>query len=220
MFLVALPFSASANVSEINTPEDYINYLSNSMSMQSNSSEQDVLEQFKALSADDQQKFVDYISDPDVAASIFKAMSTGEKTKLYGGDVEITFEKGKAADDNISLSSTTTYRQSDQAKTTVLGIDIITVEVYIQYRVSGTNFDNRKITDILNGGGRVLRNWYPSVTISVDDDSPYIQGNQAYQTSYFEWNFVHPKLGFQIGVNTFKIWGNPHGGWGSDFTKS
>lgn len=125
MLLVTLPFSASANVesSEINTPEDYINYLtSNSTSLQSNSSGQDVLEQFKALSADDQQKFVDYINDPNVAVSIFKAMSNGEKTKMYGGDVEVSFENGKAPDDNISLNSTTTYRQSDQAKTTFWGL--------------------------------------------------------------------------------------------------
>ncbi|MCL6709159.1 hypothetical protein M8R20_19420, partial [Pseudomonas sp. R2.Fl] len=94
----------------IETPKDYMNYLedninNNSMEDDEKESAKEVLDQFKELSKEDQEKFVNYMNDPDVAQDVFEADNSPlaetednvdedgeETTSLYDGDVEVTKE--------------------------------------------------------------------------------------------------------------------------------
>ncbi|MGG1617980.1 hypothetical protein ACIFQM_18750 [Paenibacillus sp. NRS-1782] len=223
LFLAVLPFSANAqetNSSTINTPEDYINYLKqNNRGLNSNSQGGDdhsiILKQFTSLSNEDQQKFVDYMNNPEAIKAIFDAMQSGENTDLYNGDIKIRVDESKLK--NTISPFATTYRPYAETVASALGINIITTQVYVQYRVSGG-----KITEILNGGGLVTRNWFPVVNIAIKEDKPYINSDKtrAYQTAYFTWNFIHSSLGAVVGVGTHTIWGFTDGSYGSSFSKS
>lgn len=219
MFLLAIPFSASAaavETQEINTPEDYIQWLSNSPSLNSTAEQSDIIEKFKGLSYDRQQKFIDYLNDPEVIGSIYEAALTGNDTMLQNGDIKVTF---KESEPKITPQATV-YRASHNVVMEIFGITLISMETYVQYRVAGTSNSNLKITEILNGGAMVTRNWYPTANITIDKDSPYISANKAYQTAYYHWNFVHEIFGFQIGTQTHKVSGDVFGRSYGELTKS
>lgn len=222
LLLIVIPFSASAQeitTPSINTPEDYINYLkenNSAISLQSDEDSNHVLKQFTALSKEDQEKFIKYISDPQVAKAIFEAMQSGKNNvELYNGDIKVS-TGNESPKSGISLSAAT-YKVEHEAVSTVLGVDIIKTKVYVQYTVGGT-----KVTGIVNGGGIVLRNWFPSISISVKEDKAYVNTDKsrAYQTAYFTWNFVHDKLGLTFGTATHTVWGYTNGTKGSSFSKS
>ncbi len=216
--LVALvPFNGFAqaqSITEINTPKDYINYLKSkvdaSIAPNEVRSSTQVLHQFTSLSSQNQQKFVDYLNNPDVIKFILD--NQGANAAGFGGDVKVTVNSHN--NEEISLAANKYYRENE-ATSTVLGIDIIKSKVYIEWEV-----EDSKITKILNSGGLVTRNWWPFVDIKVTNDKPYISNNVAYQTSYFAWNFVHSKLGALIGTVTHKIWGYHDGRYDTSFSKS
>lgn len=218
LFLGVLPYSVNAQDSTINTPEDYINYLKSNnkgLSSQNDNDSSVVLEQFQSLSKEDQQKFVDYMNNPEAIKAIFNAMQNGENADLYNGDIKVRVNQNKP--DHTITPFATEYKPHAETVASTFGINIITTQVYVQYRVSGG-----KVTEILNGGGIVTRNWFPVVNITIKEDKPYINSNKtrAYETAYFTWNFIHSSLGAVVGTGTHTIWGFTDGTWDASFSKS
>lgn len=222
LIIVVFPFSAKAqetNALTINTPEDYINYLKqnrNGLNSQIiNNESSNILQKFTSLSKENQQKFVDYMNNPEAIKSIFNAMQSGENADLYNGDIKVRVTKSKPA--NTTSAFTTIYKPEAETEATTFGITVISTKVYVQYSVT-----SGKITQILNAGGLVTRNWVPFANISVKEDKPFITSdkNRAYETVYFTWNFIHKSLGAVIGTGTHTMWGFPDGSYNSSFTKS
>ncbi|MDP9675216.1 hypothetical protein J2W97_001199 [Paenibacillus jamilae] len=213
-----LPYSVNAQDLSINTPEDYINYLKSNnkgLSVQNNNDSSVVLEQFTKLSKEDQQKFVDYMNNPEAIKAIFNAMQSGKDADLYNGDIKVRVTQKEP--EHAITPFAAVYKPYAETVASTLGVNIITTQVYVQYRVSGG-----KITEIINGGGLVTRNWFPVVNISIKEDKPYINSDKsrAYETAYFTWNFIHSSLGAVVGVGTHTIWGFTDGSHGSSFSKS
>ncbi|MNW45997.1 hypothetical protein D3C74_232740 [compost metagenome] len=217
LFLGVLPYSVNAQDSlTINTPEDYINYLKNNNKGLNSLNDNDsstILEQFTSLPKEDQQKFVDYMNDPDVIKSIFNGIQSGKDSDLYNGDIKVRVDQDK---ENSTTPFATEYTPYSEIVVSTFGINIITTKVYIHYRVS-----EGKVTDILNGGGTVTRNWFPVVNVTIQEDKPYINSDKrsAYQTAYFTWIFIHPSLGEVVETGTHTIWGYADGTWESQLLK-
>ncbi|MEC0184432.1 hypothetical protein P4H61_23390 [Paenibacillus peoriae] len=218
LFLSTLPYSVNAQDSlTINTPEDYINYLKNNNKGLNSLNDNDssaILKQFTSLSKEDQQKFVNYMNDPDAIKSIFNGIKSGKDSDLYNGDIKVRVDQNKQEHSTAPLAAE--YTHYSETVVSTFGINIITTQVYIHYRVSGG-----KVTEILNGGGVVTRNWFPVVNVTIKEEKPYINSDKrsAYQTAYFTWNFIHPSLGEVVETGTHTIWGYADGTWESQFLK-
>jgi hypothetical protein len=216
LFLSVLPYSVNAQDSlSINTPEDYINYLkanNKELNSQNDNDSSVILEQFTNLSQEEQQKFVNYMNDPEAIKSIFNVIQSGKDSDLYNGDIKVRVNQNKQAHSTTPFA--TEYTPHAETVVSTFGINIITTQVYIHYRVSAG-----KVTEILNGGGVVTRKWVPLVNITIKEEKPHINSDKrsAYQTAYFTWNFTHPSLEEVIGTGTHTIWGYADGTWESQF---
>lgn len=202
MFLLAIPFSASAAATEINTPDDYVFWL------KGQDGSEKTLEQFSELSESEQVKFVEYINSPKINTELLDAMSKNEKVVLYGGDIVV---EHKSATSDISMFAAD-YAVSQRAVATVLGVDLAQIRERVEYRVTGTP-GNQKVEKILNGGGIVDHYWVPFGKMEVKDDQGYVSANgkRAVQRSTFTSSFVHPKFGLTMGTREFTIYGNVNG---------
>ncbi len=210
------------NNTVINTPDDYINWLEqqvDKVGLQSTSdySAREVLEQFKALSKEDQQKFVDYVNDPEVTKSIFEASAAGENLSLYGGDVTVTVNNDVPKDGDFSILAAD-YNYGTIVVSRMLGINIIRTDTTIEWRVTGTT---AKITKVLSFSANVSYNYHPGLDITVTKDSPVINssGSRVTAAGRYAWNFLYRDLGLLIGTEVVKIWGNADGSGDSTVTR-
>lgn len=101
----------------------------------------ETLSQFKALSADDQARFVTLVNDPEIFKKIFEASETappaGEtrRTELAGGDIVVVSESGASSPSARATSRYAWHQNTDYA----LGIKISAQRVQTNYETSGTN---------------------------------------------------------------------------------
>jgi len=202
---------SNAQQIEINSPQDYINWL------KGQDGAEDAAQKFSDLSQADQEKFVKYINDPEINKTIMNAIapSNGDKVTLYGGDITVKNEQ-TITPSKVSPQAKD-YAVSQRATATVLGVDVVKLRERVEYRVEGTP-SNQRVTQVLNGSGTVERYLVPMGRMDVKDDKGYVNSSgKAVQRSVFTTSFVHPKLGAIIGVNNFTIYGDVRGYWTWDF---
>ncbi len=219
----------------IETPKDYMNYLedninNNSMEDDEKESAKEVLDQFKELSKEDQEKFVNYMNDPDVAQEVFEADNSPlaetegnvdedgeETTSLYDGDVEVTKEVNVSPQINTmsayslakaSAAKIVTHKATYRSIHRLMGINVLTTQSYVRYYSDG-----KKVTKILDAGGVVIKNWYPAIRLNKSEKKPYINSakTRAYETVIWEWNFVHKSLGLVMGTREQRVYGTYNG---------
>lgn len=96
--------------------------------------------QFKALPADKQQRFLDYISDPQIAAAMVSASGEAApaRTELANGDVVVEHKSGTGP-----AARTGDMHAWHSTATEVLGVTVDKVLIRVNYRVTG--YDTNKV---------------------------------------------------------------------------
>lgn len=141
LILDVFPCSVNAQDS-LNTPEDYINYpkiKNKGFNSQNDNDSNAILEQFTSLTKEEQQKFVNHMNDPELITSIFNGIQIGKDSDLYKGDIKVRVDQNKQEHSTTPLA--TEYTHYSETVVSTFGINIITTQVFIHYRVSGGESD-------------------------------------------------------------------------------
>lgn len=164
IFLTIIPsIGANANVSVVDTPIAYIDYLESlpnhsiagldAFNTSNEHERQEFIDGFKNLSEKDQQRFVDYLNDPEFAKKVYEAQPTdvlASKVTLFNGDVEVSSDV-EFFDDNESNGNISLQAVGDSyfpygkhtATTTVMGLDIIKTSVYLHVEIKEVKKNTR-----------------------------------------------------------------------------
>ena len=181
------------------TPSGYIKFLQDNLS-----STKDVtvaadlkadISKFKSLSKDDQQKFIDYISDETLMKDVINklsnisAISTSDfnSTALEGGDVYVTAEIVKTSSVNARASSEDErYIITYKPKAVVLGITIFQTTNTLIYR--GTSSTVNSITSF---DAYISKNYNPLMGANFTNKSTDISNNIAHAQIdvVFTWEY-------------------------------
>ena len=182
-FAMAISFSVSAFAAEkeaVLTVEQYMEFLKEESPSD--------LQKFKALSADEQQRFVNYLVEPatyngtlntpDIARS-----NNYERNEKYFSRAE------------LGRIRATTWDAWGTSTVTILGIEILEYRIEVGYNVSGNT-----ITSINYNEAYVVKNLNPLVQTNTTSKSAYINNNivHAKGTFYYELGPIEG-LTVQIG---------------------
>ncbi|MCC3381088.1 hypothetical protein ACFQ5D_22560 [Paenibacillus farraposensis] len=103
------------------------------------------------------------------------------------------------------------YAVHQRAISTIMGIEVVHITERVEYRVEGTP-SNRRVTEVLNGGGVLDKYLIPMGRMDIKDDKGYVNSSGlATQRSVFTTSFVHPKFGLVLATNSFTVYGNKYG---------
>lgn len=213
----------AAKNSGINTPAEYINYLeakagaksklSGVGSVNSAQSTDEFIEEFKNLSEEKQQKFVDYLNDPEFLKTLVNAQSTSENKSqsFYGGDLVVSNEvvdvpqflnaSSKGDFSTNAVGDSVIYAKAATATSTLFGLDFIKTRVDMSIQVTEVQLYTSKVTKILSYSGSLIQNYLPGATISKTVLIPYIvpDSTAAVHKVDWEWKFT---LGYDLTIGT------------------
>ena len=146
------------------------------------------LQKFEALSADEQEKFIDYLLDPAtysgdlVAPGITRATTYDRTEKVASGA-------------DLGAARSTRYDAWGTSTVDIMGIEILEYRIEVGYSVSGST-----ITTIYYNDAFVVKNLNPLVQTDTTSKSAYISGNvvHAKGTFYYKLGPIEG-LSVQIG---------------------
>ena len=132
------------------------------------------LQKFEALSADEQEKFIDYLLDP---------ATTYDRTEKVASGAD------------LGAARSTRYDAWGTSTVDILGIEILEYRIEVGYSVSGST-----ITTIYYNDAFVVKNLNPLVQTDTTSKSAYISGNvvHAKGTFYYKLGPIEG-LSVQIG---------------------
>lgn len=229
--------------STIQTPEDYISYLESkelvqSLDLNRNNGEateaSSFIEKFKNLPREKQEKFVEYISGPELLEGIVTADTPEKEQALiekYNGDLSIGSEL--VADESFnasefilsnSLSSvglsplavgdSWPYTFHEEKPYTIFGLDFIKTGIYLQIQVKTVAANTSQVIAVNYAYGALLQNWYPGANLTVNNAiNPYISDDKYRATKIvtWQWNFLWKGLGATLGTIEQTITGDKTG---------
>lgn len=199
----------------VETPEDYIAYLkqSQAVSLFSNNpieaaDTNEYLKQFMELPEDKQQRFVDYINDPEFIKTALTALSeqTEGTQTFYNGDLVVRSSlvevKPTSTIAPFAVGDTSDYSWYHEAITDLMGLDFVKTRAELKIRVTQVATNLSAVTDVLDSGGVLVQNFIPMAHIAKEEKKIDIPGDRssAKFTVDWSWNFVHKVLGVQVGT--------------------
>lgn len=230
--------------SKIQTPEDYISYLESkeavqSLDMNRNNGEATetslFIDKFKNLPREQQEKFVEYISGPELLEGIVAADTPEKKqalTEKYNGDLSIGSSK-LVADESLKasefiLSNTLAsvglsplavgdswpYTFHNDQPYTLFGLDFIKTGIYLQIQVKTVATNTSQVIAINYAYGALLQNYYPGANLTINNAiNPFISDDKYRATKLvtWQWNFLWKGLGATIGTIEQTITGDKTG---------
>lgn len=193
--------------SKVTTPDDYVHYLKT----QPNSA--DIVAQFEALSATDQQKYVKYITDPVLMKQMFDAALSGKPTTLANGDIKVnqgiqTIPHHSGGSIGTMETVRDVYHDFDSV---VLGINTFKYRVTLTYLVGGTSNANLQVKKAISGNGVLLFSRIPGLSMSFTKDIPYVTNNKAVFRVNCVWELAYSGSGASFGTDIVTINGYPDG---------
>lgn len=157
------------------------------------------LEEFRNLSDDDQEVFVDSLNDPELFNENLKIEmqeSVTEKPALV-----------KLTNSFATFATTYTTTLTTRYNMTILGVNITTYRHVLVYNRTGG-----KATKVLSNTAVVERSINPMVSTGLSSKSSYISNGKAYGTADFYYRIGPFKgLSVQIGNLHHKLVGNGSG---------
>ncbi|WP_312652962.1 hypothetical protein [Aminipila sp.] len=192
----------SINETQNITPTSYIKYMQDKLSSAKHSKDaaaiaiaESNISKFKSLSKEEQQKFINYISDPTLMKKAINNLSdlsttANESTSLKNGDICITSECLDSSSLKSSLKASNgaekTYTISYQPKMEVLGITIFETINTLKYK--GTS---KKVTSITSFKSYVAVNYNPFAAADFKNKSTEISDNAAVASIdvVFSWSY-------------------------------
>ncbi|ANY73149.1 hypothetical protein BBD41_11410 [Paenibacillus ihbetae] len=222
--LLSVPISVSANSTEsvesqltydVKTPEDYITFLKQTQVKYSFSNSVDstdineYIDKFLSLPEDKQQKFVDYLNDPEFLKTTFSAINeqTEGSQSFYNGDLVVrsSMVEVSPASSNISpmaIGDTKDYSYYHESITQLMGLDFVKTRVELKVRTTEVKTNASQITEIVHARGVLVQNYVPLAHIAKKEYPVDIASDKssAKFTTDWSWNFIWDKLGLQVGT--------------------
>ncbi|MEL7571076.1 MAG: hypothetical protein AAGU14_11040 [Eubacteriaceae bacterium] len=166
------------------TTDSYLKYMQDSLSSTKDATVAADLKtnisKYKSLSKDDQQKFINYISDETLMKNAINKLSNlstsnHKSTSLESGDVFITAESIKSSSVNIKAASAATrYTITYKPKVVVLGITIFQTTNTLVYMATSSTVDS-----IVSFNAYVSKNYNPLMGATFKNKSTYVSDNVA-----------------------------------------
>ncbi|WP_088362921.1 hypothetical protein [Bacillus cereus] len=223
LFLVSALFATPNGVkaeevkakNSIQTPEDYIKYLENYSVKDANNSgitdkasvmfsvegAKETLKEFKALSKEKQEAYVEFINSPEKMAAFFN--NDTKKLGKFANEVQlnetkVNFPEMKTAAGTRSVSHYGTL--------SLFGITMS------QYAVEGSySYNGSKATKHNYTSGRVVKHYNPTITTDRSDKNGYVSGGKYYGKATFYYKVGVAGYGVQIGNVHCSVSGNGNG---------
>ncbi|MFG3079575.1 hypothetical protein [Streptomyces parvulus] len=225
---VAADDHAATRSGQTATPAAYISYLASS----SEEGAAQTLSDFKGLPAAEQEKYLDYLNNPEVFRALMEdapeptqdttagpqsAPAEDTTTSLFGGDVvvesehESTFtpdtkpEPGSSAEAARKRKlSRGTWESTYSHTQKIFGVTVTKLSVWVNYYTNGSKITKVNFAD----GGR--RNYNASVSISKGVPKHWKDGRYANGSVVWEGNIVFKGFGVSIDKRE-KVWANEYG---------
>ena len=220
--------SANADVarsSQTATPAAYISYLASS----NEAGSAQTLRDFKALSSSEQEKYLDYLNNPEVFKALMedasepatdtvasaKSVATNDTTSLFGGDVvvesehESTFTPDSTSDSTAGVQakrklSRGTHESTYTHTQKILGVTVTKLSVWVNYYTNGSKITKVNFAD----GGK--RNYNAAVSISMGVPKAWKDGSYANGSVVWEGSIIYKGFGVSIDKRQ-KVWANEYG---------
>ncbi|WP_144560139.1 hypothetical protein [Shouchella miscanthi] len=213
---------ASNDYENIETPEQYEDYLKDHMSesffradfdfhMQQDA--QKTLNDFQSLSAAEQQQFVDYVMSPDVFLEISEALSSikidengNGNTSLYNGDITIGVESDIAPSTRNRQAHSLTHAVTSD----YLGVDVVRVSTTLNFTGYAVDGDGCCYVDedTMQANSSIQRNWLPLSSYNAVTSDPWTSngGIQINGETVWEISFIHTNIGATIANWKHTYW--------------
>jgi len=213
--------SASELKSENEQKLNYENWVDEQIDLATGDEKTELLnsyKQYKELSNEEQEKFVEYLYNPQVQEQMIDALSTVPKNSsrsLQGGDIEVTGDtpsienvpgKAKAA----TATNKATYKRGIE----VLGVRIFESTIWVEY-----SYSNGKITGSQTMNAYTSLNFNPLLSSSystktVSNTGLVVVASSKVNYSYIYQNLVYTKNG------TISIWADVNDNSGGSFVEN
>ncbi|AXF57442.1 hypothetical protein [Salicibibacter kimchii] len=152
---------------------------------------EDDLYAFKNLDDEEQEEFLDILTDVDLMSEVFEASLDGENKILDEGNIEVTTEVS-LNDDSESALHFTAVRVGDS-------FDLLTLRQEVRYIKEENSDGEEYFDDVTDGNHDVVRNLHPFLIIDIEDPRNYSRVNDTVATSealtigkmgYGDYNFT------------------------------
>ncbi|MET9507819.1 hypothetical protein ABZX62_04945 [Streptomyces flavidovirens] len=176
---------------DVYSPAGYSAYLQEQTAAAPEAKE--VLDGFKALSAGDKKKFLEYLQDPEVLKA---AVDEAEGTVELAEGQTVAREEVKINED-VSLVSELTERKAPLAAasgwdrtatynhiTKVMGVKVTKMSVWVRYHAK-----RGAATKVYNSGS-AKQNFNPGVVLSAENARPWVASGKAHAETVWEGNLT------------------------------
>ncbi|MEK5530338.1 hypothetical protein MKX79_13275 [Viridibacillus sp. FSL R5-0468] len=174
--------------------------------------------QYKELSNEEQEKFVEYLYNPQVQEQMIDALSTVPKNSsrsLQGGDIEVTGDtpsiehvpgKAKAA----NATNKATYKRGIE----VLGVRIFESTIWVEY-----SYSNCKITGSQTMNAYTSLNFNPLLSSSYSTKTVSNTGLVVVVSSKVNYSYIYQNLVYTKN-GTISIWADVNDNSGGSFVEN
>lgn len=215
--LLMLPLSVTAKAENIDqfqqklfSVEDYQKWLE----IKSEESEdKTVLEQFNKLKWSDKQRFVNYITDPDVLKQIISVdLKPGESKSLYNEDITVSLNvnSDKIIPGNVEAAGLQSVQNVCEHTVVgdydghLLGIKVISFRLEMKYK-----HNESRILSLTDYKALTTRCWLPA-SIEYTNKNAHIENSvkRAYYECDVQFYYTFKELGLVVGAANAGIWGD------------
>ncbi len=207
LLIMFVPNTYAADEIRVKTPEQYIEYLK----AQPNS--ETTISQFESLSLSDQEKYIEYVTNPELVQEIYNAMLSGKTTTLKNGDIKINQPKiGLPHTGGGSIGTYETVRNIEQDfDSVILGLNTFKYRVSLTYSVGGTSTANLQVRKAISANGQLMFSYIPGLSMSFTKDMPYVTNNTAVAKVSAHWELAYSGSGATFGTDVVTLKGYPDG---------
>ncbi|SEM38966.1 hypothetical protein SAMN04488688_112110 [Paenibacillus sp. cl141a] len=230
LFPATVGATSGLSPADIDTPEEYIQYLEeraeafSNFSIANNSDEEtplEFLEKFKALPYEKQKEFVDIISDPEKVNEIVTGFQVAAEEKgtlvIHDGATEIRIDEQNEISP-AAVGDVRYYTARVNPVSTVQGLDVVQATIYVRYEVKEVKTNYSEIVGIVSHGCEVVKNYIPLLDLSIKESNPYTSDNKRkiFKYATMKWNFIWKEFGMVVGTHELHTWGDVAGNSGGD----
>jgi hypothetical protein len=185
-------------------------------------------EKYKGFSKTDKDKFISYMSDPELTNTIMESLTTmepGDVKTFEDGDIDLSvdYEEANEAESNVEVSTpgdviqpmATSYRKAWYKRTvSFLGLNILEVYAFVNYTHNGS-----RVTSTYGCDAYTSRNLNPTLDYEWGRCIRSYNSYQAWATASVRWSIIYSGLGMVFQHHEVRVWGNYKNQAGGSVTK-